>query len=363
MSVLRSAGWNILLALACIPALAVTLVLLPWLPLLARPVDAYGRCGARIFARPIRQRTVSRWFDWRQVLHLFLQLVVSILSLMLWTMLGSFIVFVAIAPFMVDTLEFNSWQSSNRAVNVALCFSFVAVALVLLLALSWAMTWLSVRASQLTLAPSVREVEASRALLADAFSGERRRIERELHDGPQQHLTALKLNLAAARLAADPEPAIRKAEENAAQALAALRATVRGIAPQVLYDNGVVAAVEELLAHAGIDTTLHTDTAAVPPLDETTALLAYHCISEGLTNATRHGHATHADIGIDATGSALHVTVRDNGDGLSADSPTASAGTGIMGLRERAAVLDGTVTLRTTDTGTLLHLTVPLLRK
>lgn len=213
MSVLRAIGWNALLALAFIPALIATVVLLPWLPLLARPVDAYGRLSARIFASPIRHRTVSRWFDWRQVLHLFLQLLVSCLSMIIWAVLGSILAVMLIAPFAVDTLEFNSWQSTNRALNVTLCFSIAAVTLILLATLAWAMTWLSVQVSKVTLSPSVREVEDSRALLADAFSGERRRIERELHDGPQQHLTALRLNLAASRLTSDPEAALSKAEE------------------------------------------------------------------------------------------------------------------------------------------------------
>ncbi|WKD60546.1 Sensor histidine kinase ComP [Corynebacterium ciconiae DSM 44920] len=366
MSVLRSIGWNALLAVACIPALIVSVVLVPWLPLLARPVDAYGRLGARLFASPIRHREASRWFDIRQILHLLLQLLISCLSFFIWSILGLTTGFLLVAPFVTDTLEINSWQSTNRALNVAICFGVASLALILLAALAWAMTWVSVRISQLILAPSARDVETSRALLADAFSGERRRIERELHDGPQQHLTALKLNLAAARLSEDPEPALLKAQENAAQALAALRATVRGIAPQVLYDNGLVAAVEELIAHAGIDTTLHTDTAPLPPLDETTALLAYHCISEALTNATRHGHATHADISILTTGSRLQVRVHDNGQGVDTPLPTADGertGTGIVGLRERAAVLDGALTLRSATTGAVLELTVPLARK
>lgn len=87
------------------------------------------------------------------------------------------------------------------------------------------------------------------------------------------------------------------ARANAAAALSSLRAVVRGIAPQVLQDEGLVAALDELLAHCGLSARL---SASGPDraLDHTRALLAYHCVSEALTNASRHGGATAVEVGL-----------------------------------------------------------------
>ena len=209
--------------------------------------------------------------------------------------------------------------------------------------------------TRLALSPSAEELAASRATLIDAFSGERRRIERELHDGPQQYLTALKLNLAAAKLQAPPEalPALADAEHNASLALASLRATVRGIAPQVLFDAGLIPALDELLAHSGLEAELHVD-GPERSVDETTALLAYHAVAEALTNASKHGAATEAMVTV-TFGDMLRLDIVDNGTGPdlsptakasttdAATGTTSGAGTGIAGLRERAAALGGTL--------------------
>ena len=152
---------------------------------------------------------------------------------------------------------------------------------------------------------------------------------------------------------------------------------VLGIAPPVLFENGLVAAVEELAAHSGMEVSVREDGVSdFGPIDETTALLAYHCAAEGLTNATKHGHADRADItlAVQAPKKALvshlgtlTVTVHDNGEGLekpsSADAVDVvkhDSGTGIAGLRERAAALGGTVELTNADGGAQLLLELPI---
>ena len=222
----------------------------------------------------------------------------------------------------------------------------------LLVGLNRLLVLASTSLTRLALSPSAEELAASRATLIDAFSGERRRIERELHDGPQQYLTALKLNLAAAKLQAPPEaqPALADAEHNASLALASLRATVRGIAPQVLFDAGLIPALDELLAHSGLETELHVE-GPERSVDETTALLAYHAVAEALTNASKHGAATQAIVTV-AFGQTLRLGIVDNGTGPCpgpgadlgpTDKEPAGTGTGLTGLRERAATLGGTV--------------------
>ena len=149
-------------------------------------------------------------------------------------------------------------------------------------------------------------------------------------------------------------PALADAEHNASLALASLRATVRGIAPQVLFDAGLIPALDELLAHSGLETELHVD-GPERSVDETTALLAYHAVAEALTNASKHGAATEATVMVTFE-DMLRLDIVDNGTGPdrpsaeaaasgAATDATTGAGTGIAGLRERAAALGGTLKL------------------
>ena len=151
---------------------------------------------------------------------------------------------------------------------------------------------------------------------------------------------------------------------------------MRGIAPQVLFDDGLIPALDELLAHSGLDAELHVE-GAERSIGETTALLAYHAVAEALTNASTHGGATAASVSI-SFGDNLHLSVRDNGvgAGTSADTNTgtsigthsgkstgATAGTGLAGLRERAAALGGTVDFspaRTKGQGATFTMSLPL---
>ena len=171
--------------------------------------------------------------------------------------------------------------------------------------------------------------------------------------------------MAAAKLQAPPEaqPALADAEHNASLALASLRATVRGIAPQVLFDAGLIPALDELLAHSGLETELHVE-GAERSVDETTALLAYHAVAEALTNASKHGAATQAIVTV-AFGQTLRLGIVDNGTGPCpgpgadlgpTDKEPAGTGTGLTGLRERAAALGGTVNFTASHDLSLIHI-------
>ena len=301
----------------------------------------------------------SRWFDWQQFYHLIVQLLISAACFAAWTAVGFTAGVLVIAPFVPKTeFFFGEWSTTNRPLIFFTCWLTAALLVALLVGLNRLLVLASTSLTRLALSPSAEELAASRATLIDAFSGERRRIERELHDGPQQYLTALKLNLAAAKLQAPPEaqPALADAEHNASLALASLRATVRGIAPQVLFDAGLIPALDELLAHSGLETELHVE-GAERSVDETTALLAYHAVAEALTNASKHGAATQATVTV-AFGDTLRLDIVDNGTGPcpgpGADlGPTAKEpgepGTGLAGLRERAAALGGTVNFSAAD--------------
>ena len=359
MRTLKACAWSLVLGALFIPALVVSVLMLPWIPLVGRAAEFVGRLGAQWMGVQIPPRRAGRWFDWQQFYHLIVQLLISAACFAAWTAVGFTAGVLAIAPFVPNTeFSFGGWSTSNRPLIFFTCWLTAALLVALLVGLNRLLVLASTSLTRLALSPSAEELAASRATLIDAFSGERRRIERELHDGPQQYLTALKLNLAAAKLQAPPEaqPALADAEHNASLALASLRATVRGIAPQVLFDAGLIPALDELLAHSGLEAELHVE-GAERSVDETTALLAYHAVAEALTNASKHGAATEAMVTV-AFGQTLRLDIVDNGTGPcpgpgadlghTAKEP-AETGTGLAGLRERAAALGGTVNFSAAD--------------
>ncbi|MFJ2773405.1 sensor domain-containing protein [Streptomyces sp. NPDC087300] len=214
------------------------------------------------------------------------------------------------------------------------------------------------------LAASLAEVTRSRARLVDAFEAERRRIERDLHDGAQQRLVALTMSLGLARLdvAAVAEgpgadrlaAALATAHAEADGVLTELRELIRGIHPQVLADYGLTAAIEDAADRSAVP----VDTADVelPRLPEPVESAGYFAVREALTNIGRHSGATKARITAAHTGGMLRVDVHDDGRG-GADP---ACGTGLTGLADRLAVLDGRLTVTSPPGGpTVLSVEIP----
>jgi signal transduction histidine kinase len=207
------------------------------------------------------------------------------------------------------------------------------------------------------LSARVDELTRTRRGVLDVQSAELRRIERDLHDGAQARLVALTLQLgrAEARLEDRPETAelIRQAREEATAAVAELRDLARGIAPPVLADRGLVAAVEALAQRSGIDTTVESKlTQRLPPVVESAA---YFVTAEALTNAVKHAPGASARITIRRAGSRLVVEVSDNGPG-GADP----RGGGLSGLRQRVEALDGTLDVDSPEgIGTTIRAVLP----
>jgi signal transduction histidine kinase len=200
------------------------------------------------------------------------------------------------------------------------------------------------------------EVRASRARIVAAADEERRRLERDLHDGAQQQLVALSLKLALARTATDPDnaPALEQAREDVERALGELREFARGIHPSVLREDGLDAAAEALARRAPLPVEI-VGTAG-ERLPDPVELAAYFFVSEALTNVAKHARATHATVTIGRQQGRLTVTVADDGIG----GADASGGSGLAGLADRLAALDGTLAVRSsTGTGTTLIATIP----
>ena len=190
----------------------------------------------------------------------------------------------------------------------------------------------------------ISELERSRARVVDAAEAERRRIERDLHDGAQQRLVSLAMNLgrAKARFADDPDAAreiIDQAHTEAKEALAELRNLVRGVHPPVLTDRGLDAAISGLAALCPVPVTVRAGTGPRPPASA--EAIAYFVVAEALTNVAKHAHASRADVSVTRHGDVLRVLIRD--DGVGGADPR---GQGLAGLADRLAGVDGRLSVR-----------------
>ncbi len=196
------------------------------------------------------------------------------------------------------------------------------------------------KASVAQLSARLTRVEASRAAAVDAGEAERRRIERDLHDGAQQRLVALAMDLGQAREKLDSDPVeaarlVAEAHEEAKRALTDLRDLVRGIHPAILEDRGLDAALSAVVSRFPVPVNLSVDLPTRPPAAvESTA---YFVVSEALVNVARHSRATRATVSIAGSGQRLVIEVTDNGVG-GADP---DRGTGLAGLGERVEAVGG----------------------
>jgi signal transduction histidine kinase len=209
------------------------------------------------------------------------------------------------------------------------------------------------------LAERVESLARSRADLVAAADAERRRIERDLHDGVQQRLVSLAMNLGMARAAgvdrSDAAEVIAAAHDEATAALAELRDFVRGLHPAVLNDRGLDAALSGVVARAPLPVTLRVD---VPRrCSPSIEAIAYFAVSEALSNVAKHAGANRAEVVAERVGDRLIITVTDDGrGGASVDG----SGTGLRGLAQRAAAVDGVLTVVSPPAGpTTVTVSVP----
>jgi signal transduction histidine kinase len=201
-----------------------------------------------------------------------------------------------------------------------------------------AMQWVTRLPRRRNLSLRVDELTRTRSGVLDVQASELRRIERDLHDGAQARLVALSMQLGRAeeRLTDHPESAelVRRAREEATAAIGELRDLARGIAPPVLADRGLAAAVQSLADRAGPAVTVNAEIAHRPPPVVETA--AYFVIAETLTNAAKHAPGAAVRITLWAEHGELGIVVAD--DGLGGADPL---GGGLTGLRQRVEALDG----------------------
>lgn len=200
--------------------------------------------------------------------------------------------------------------------------------------------WLLGKDREAELEQAVEVLEISRSAAVDSAEAERRRIERDLHDGAQQRLVALALDLGVARKKPDlsveeSRQVIARSHEEVKAAMKDLRDLVRGVHPVVLEDRGLDAALSGIVARSPVPVKLEVAVAhRLPPAVESAA---YFVVSEALTNIARHSQATHASVTIALRAERLIIEITDNGIG----GADASRGTGLHGLGVRASSLAG----------------------
>ncbi len=190
----------------------------------------------------------------------------------------------------------------------------------------------------------VEHLAQSRVDVVDAADAERRRIERDLHDGAQQRLVSLAMNLGLARRTLKNIPpeameVIVVAHEEAQAAIKELHDLVRGLHPAVLEDRGLDAALSGIAARSPVPVHLAVDLSG--RIAPTVEAVAYFTVSEALANAAKHAKASRVDLALRRVADRLFITITDDGIG----GADATRGTGLTGLRKRAASVDGSLAI------------------
>ncbi|MDN3354228.1 histidine kinase [Actinomadura sp. DC4] len=198
----------------------------------------------------------------------------------------------------------------------------------------------------------------SRARVIAASDATRRRIERDLHDGVQQHLVSIGYNLRSAEGVASQDElkqALSGAADDLSGVLSELQEISRGLHPAVLSKSGLDAALKTLARRSPVPVELHDQ--APNPLPEQVQVAIFYVVSEALTNAYKHAEASTVHVDLAAADGEVHLTIHDDGHG----GAEFGQGSGLIGLKDRVEALSGTLRLASpTGVGTSLDVTIPV---
>ncbi|WP_182379701.1 sensor domain-containing protein [Nocardioides sp. WS12] len=319
-------------------------------PSYLRPVAGDGRI--RAFLTPLRD--VQTWLDVLWCLVGFVTGVFAFVVTVAWWSLTfggltywfwqRYITFDEESKGLAEILGFGEGRTPESLLNLAIgVVALIALPLVVRAAAalhaSVARVMLCGRAELLT---RVDRVEASRESAHQAEAHSLRRLERDIHDGPQQRLIRLGMDLGRAKLQLADDPATAAATLDSAvaqtrEAVEELRALSRGIAPPLLVDRGLDAALRDMASGQQIPVEVTVEAPDDLPLTVQTA--AYFVVAEALTNIAKHSQAVRAHVGVQAAGNRLVITVDDDGRG----GAHVTAGRGLDGLRQRLDGVDGSL--------------------
>lgn len=262
------------------------------------------------------------------------------------------------------------WGWTSDELSWPEIIGLTAVGAVLLCLAPWATQWLGRLLAAFTatvigpdrlasMQQRVEDLSENRDAILAAVADERRRIERNLHDGVQQQLVALGIDigLAEAKIESDPDAAralLAEARDRTRAAIAELRVIGRGLHPAILGDRGLDAALSAVAAGSAVPVALRCDLAVEPPT--AVAEAAYFVVSEALTNVMKHSGARAAAVDVVGTGSELVLTVYDDGRG----GATTAVGSGLAGVAARVRGMEGHVEVRSPAGGpTTVSVTLP----
>ncbi len=313
---------------------------------------------------------------WRDVLYVVVNFPLAILEFVVVASLWGVALWLLTMPLWYDSAPgavlpaYLDWLSARtgpavvlRPVSGAVLLPIAASVSQLVMALHRAVvSGLLCTSESRALRQQVETLKESRSAVLDVEASELHRIERDLHDGAQQRLVMLTidLGLASERIDSDPEAAkklVLEGQDEARQALADLRDLVRGIAPAILLDRGLVPAIRSIAARGPVPTIVQSDLPAGERLPIAVERAAYFVVAEALANVAKHSNAEHCEVRCRREGRNLVVEVSDDGVG----GATLDPGGGLAGLAGRVGGVDGTFTVASPpDGGTLVRATLPV---
>ena len=337
-------------------------------PLLPHPYRPYGS-GVRDLALAVFL-DMARWRDVLYVLIAFpLALLEFIAATVLWV---ASIAFMSVPLWYLSgdlPASISGWPVGSQPVAVASGLVGLALAPVaasvargLMVLHRAVVSGLLCESEQKALERRVATLETSRRAVIDVEANELRRIERDLHDGAQQRLVMLSINLglAADRIESDPTSAkalVEDARDQARQALAELRDLVRGIAPAILLDRGLVPALSALASRGPVPIVVASDIPGGVRLPDAIERAAYYVVAEAVANVVKHAAANHCEVRVLREAGGLVVEIEDDGAGGARIVP----GGGLAGLVGRVEALDGSLGVSSPTGGpTIVRATLPL---
>jgi signal transduction histidine kinase len=346
-------------------------------PLLPHPYRPFDGPPRRPYGAWVRSWAEAEFLDpnrWRDVVYILVLAPLAVLEFAVSVALWAAAVGLVAAPLVVAGLRSMGvgfvldtpidWQA---AIVIAVLVGLVLLPVAASVSRGLMSMHRAVVEGLLCVSPSaalrqeVERLRGSRSIAVELEASELRRIERDLHDGAQQRLVALAidLSLAADRIEADPGSArtlVVDARDQARQALAELRDLVRGIAPAILLDRGLVAALSAIAGRCPVPTVVESTLPAGVRLPDGMERAAYFVVAEALANVAKHASAAHCEIRCHAEERGLIVEVWDDGAGGAQIVP----GGGLAGLAGRVQALDGSLTVSSPPGGpTLVHAEIP----
>jgi signal transduction histidine kinase len=364
-------GAGLLILLVGLPVLGLTLRLTDWYARAERARFAL-LLGVRIPAWPAGSRAGYRWglvprwrmfterATWSEIGYALLRLPVSAITVTFSIGVWALGLTMLALPFYNHYLPSGGAEIGDTVLRGSAVTVISAIGLAVVIAAPQLTRGLATADAAMSrrllgppsdLAARVREVEISRERVVDAAEGERRRIERDLHDGAQQRLVALAMELgrAQAKFADDPDGArvlVDQAHAQAKEALTELRNLVRGVHPPVLTERGLDAALSGLAALCPIPVDVHVDVPVRPK--SAVEAVAYFMVAEALTNVAKHSRASQAKVVVEGHGYPGTLTVMISDDGIGGADP---GGQGLAGLADRVSGVDGRLSVESPSGG------------